>query len=87
MGRLGLLRQGADEASALEYLDDTTIVCRSYASMPGYTHSDDLLLAFAPALALNLALALPKRARPRACSPQRPALPVKVGHAVTGVGD
>ena len=37
-----------DEETVPTFLSDGLVVCPSYASVPGYTHTDDLLLAFAP---------------------------------------
>ena len=34
-----------DETTQPELLNDTAAVCTSYASVPGYTHTDDLLLS------------------------------------------
>ena len=36
----------ADEQTVPTHVSDTLLVCPSYASIPGYTHTDDLLLAF-----------------------------------------
>ena len=37
-----------DVESAVEAVNDSHVICRSYASIPGYTHTDDLLLSFRP---------------------------------------
>ena len=36
----------ADEQTVPTHVSDTLLVCPSYVSIPGYTHTDDLLLAF-----------------------------------------
>ena len=38
----------ADMESAVDSVNDSVVVCRSYTQVPGYTHTDDLLLSFAP---------------------------------------
>ena len=43
----------ADEETLVEFVNSTTIICRSYGSVPGYTHTDRLLLSFAPSCAVG----------------------------------
>ena len=38
----------ADVESAVESVNDSLVVCRSYPLVPGYVHTDDLLLSFTP---------------------------------------
>ena len=37
-----------DVESAVEHVNDSVVVCPSYESIPGYTHTDDLLISFQP---------------------------------------
>ena len=40
-----------DEETDATLVSDELVVCPSYSSVPGYTHTDDLLLAFGPSCA------------------------------------
>ena len=46
----------ADVESAVISVNDSVVVCRSYSSVPGYEHTDNLLLSFRPTCAAGALL-------------------------------
>ena len=40
-----------DRESDVDFVNDTHILCRSYPFLPGYTHTDDVLISFRPTCA------------------------------------